>query len=131
MTLLDTTFLIDLMRGRPPALAKKVELQAEGRSLWVPSVVLYELHRGLAGSAAPAKEQARVADVLASLPVLPFDEVAATHAGRIDGELRRRGEPIEPEDAMIAGSAIARGESLVTRNPRHFGRVPGMRLESY
>lgn len=131
MTVADTSFLIDLMRGDPRAMRRRAELEAGGGAVSVPAVVLYELERGAEGSRAPDAERERMRLVLTARPVLPLDEAAARSAGTIDGALARRGTPIDPEDAMIAGTALARAEPLVTRNIRHFGRIPGLRLETY
>ena len=43
------------------------------------------------------------------LEIMPFDQVAASHFGRIRAELYRVGAPIGPYDMMIAGQARASG----------------------
>ena len=46
-------------------------------------------------------------------------------------ERRSEGEPIDPEDRMIAAAAISTGTPLLTRNARHFSRIPQLRIETY
>ena len=45
-------------------------------------------------------------------------------AARIRAALEAQGTPIGPIDTLIAGTAIARGATLVTRNLREFNACP-------
>jgi predicted nucleic acid-binding protein len=47
------------------------------------------------------------------------------------GRLEMEGRTISEIDALIASVALERDELLVTRNVRHFARVPGLRVETY
>lgn len=49
----------------------------------------------------------------------------------IKSVLATAGRPIGPNDATIAGHAIAAGAVLVTNNTREFERVPGLELEDW
>ena len=62
---------------------------------------------------------------------MPFDDVDARVAAEIRAVLRRAGTPIGPYDNLIAGQALARDLTLVTRNIREFERVQGLRLENW
>ncbi|MFX1474794.1 MAG: hypothetical protein ACFFCO_04845 [Promethearchaeota archaeon] len=55
------------------------------------------------------------------------------HLGRwcIYSQLIKEGHPIDPEDSMIAAIAIVHGETLLTKNPKRFSRVPGLKIEEY
>lgn len=44
---------------------------------------------------------------------------------------KRRGERIGPLDVLIAATALAHGATLVTRNLREFGPVPGLALANW
>lgn len=129
MVLLDTSILVDLLRGRGDAAARLAALERRREPIKIPAVALFELHRGVAASRAPAAERERIHAVLASNIVVPFDEEAARLAGDVAGALLAQGRTIDPEDAMIAGTALAAGESLLTRNRRHYERIDGLRLE--
>ena len=69
--------------------------------------------------------------IFARFPTTSLDAVAAERAGEVDAHLLRQGAPIDPEDSMIAGIALASGEPLLTRNVRHFSRIAGLRIEEY
>ena len=67
----------------------------------------------------------------ARLEILPFDNKAAYHFGRIRAALYRAGKPLGPYDMMIAGQARSIGLILVTNNVKEFERVPGLLLEDW
>jgi predicted nucleic acid-binding protein len=49
---------------------------------------------------------------------------------RIRAELRSQGQLIPDLDILIAASALEYELSLVTRNTRHFRRIPGLSIRS-
>ena len=63
--------------------------------------------------------------------VLPLTSDDAMRAAEIRAVLQRQGTPIGPYDTLIAGQALARDLTLVTRNIREFERVEGLRLENW
>jgi predicted nucleic acid-binding protein len=63
--------------------------------------------------------------------VLPFDTDAAFAYGRLRVALERQGTPIGEGDLRIAAIAVSRGLTVVTRNVRHFSRVPGLTVENW
>lgn len=65
---------------------------------------------------------------IGSIDVLPVDLAVAHRFARIRGELRRTGMLIPDADLLIAATALHHDLTLVTRNRRHFARVPGIRL---
>ena len=65
--------------------------------------------------------------VFAVAKVLPFDASAAAEFDR----LRSRRVRIATMDLRIASIAISRGLTLLTRNVKDFGRVPGLVTEDW
>ena len=59
------------------------------------------------------------------------DEAAATHFASIAAGWHKSGTPMGSMDAKIAGHAMATGAVLVTRNARHFLRVPDATVENW
>jgi predicted nucleic acid-binding protein len=115
----------------PAALERARDLEREGADARIPTPAMFELWRGVHLAAESAPEAERVAGLIAAFPSAPFDATAAARAGEVDARLVREGAPIDPEDAMIAGIALALGEVVLTRNLRHFSRVTGLRVEGY
>lgn len=131
MVVVDTSFLIDVLRGHGPAVELLDELESVREPVQIPAVALFELHRGLAKSSVPQEERDRIGTVVGSKPLLPLDGEAARTGGQLDGTLAARGTPIDPEDSMIAAIASAHGEELVTANEEHVGRVDELTLVTY
>lgn len=131
MALADTTFLIDLMRGRERAIDMLERLEDAGEPIHVASVTLYEFHRGLETVDLPLAEKRRIVEAVEGRVVRALDADAAARAGQLDARLWSAGDALDPEDAMIAGIALARDEEVVTRRAKEFGRVPGLRLRTY
>ena len=63
--------------------------------------------------------------------VLPFDLTAARAFGALKATLERRGTPLAEPDLRIASIVLSRGLILVTRNVRHFQRVPELSVENW
>ena len=129
--LLDTSFLIDVMKGHEAAVARAKAIQREGAGARIPTPALFELWRGVHLAARTSDEERKVLGLLGVYPWAPLDGDGAAQAGEVDAALLRRGDQIDPEDSMIAGIALARGEPILTRDARHFGRIPGLQVETY
>lgn len=73
--------------------------------------------------------QVRAVEALAgTATVVPLGLPAGRMSAALRRHLDRRGEGIGAMDPLIAGTAIQAGAALVTRNRRHFDRVPGLRV---
>ena len=129
--ILDTSFLIDLMDGLPEAIEKLKQLGQLKENCFITTPTIFELWSGIVQSDKPEQEKGKVLDILESQLILNFDKPSAEEAGRIDGILIKEGNVIDPEDCMIAGIAKINNEKVLTRNIKHFQKVPGIDLESY
>lgn len=135
MVCLDTTFLIDVLRGRTTVEQLEEQLAEATIAITVAAPSVMELVRGLhlASNAkhVTKRELARITEILSSLEVLSFDKESAMLAGEIEASLINAGKTIDVEDVMIAAIAIKNDEPLVTRNAKHFGRIQGLKVISY
>lgn len=129
MAVLDTSFLIDILRNKKEAVGLRVELEREGH-LFAAAPTVYELWQGALQSRLPWQEKSKVDGILSSVSVLDLDARSSKRAAEIAVELSRKGESIETEDLMIAGIALSNGEMVVTRDP-HFSRIPGLKVLKY
>jgi len=119
------------MEGSATALSKAKAIEKQGVEARIPTPALFELWRGVHLASRTAEEATRVSALLASYPSAVLDASAAALAGEVDARMIRQGQTIDPEDSMIAGIALARGEAILTRNIRHFSRVAGLQVEAY
>ena len=125
MIVADTDILIDALRGREPAAGRIAAAMAEGR-LATTTVNAFELRCGVRTE----QEGASVENLLAAMPILPLDDPAARAAAACRRELEPKGQTIGLADYLIAGVCLDHAATLLTRNRRHFERIPGLMLDS-
>lgn len=127
---LDTTFLIDLQnerRGRGQLRGAREFLESHpDTELLLPAVALGEYLEGFADPSSPAARA--LVDPLRILEITAA--VAQTYAVTLR-HLRSAGLLIGTNDLWIGCTARAANLPLVTRNPEHFSRIPGLQVISY
>lgn len=125
MFLIDTNIAIHLRDGLEPVLTKMAE---HGGAVALSVLSLAELQRGLYKRPENwAIRRARMATMLLSIPVLPFDAIAAEAYGQVVAQIGWvRGRDF---DRMIASHAISSRRILVTANTADFLDIPGLRIE--
>ena len=123
MTVFDSDVLIDFLRGHDPG-AERVARELVHGVVTITAVSAFELEAG----AQTAKSQDAVAKLLDAVAVLPIGAAEARAGGRLFADLKARGQEIGMADCLIAATCVARNALLVTRNRRHFGRVPGLSM---
>lgn len=125
--LLDSNTVIYARDGSAPVLAKFAELDG---SISISAIVLAELQRGFFKAGPQAElRKARLAELVARIPVVAFDAEAARHYGRIIAEAGwARGKDF---DRMIAAHALSLGATLVTNNQADFAGIPGLATENW
>lgn len=114
VVLLDTTVLIDLLRGRP--VLDRLRLLRNRADIAASCPVnVEEIVRGLR----PA-ERASVTRLLDGLLIVPLDRLMGERAGAWRREYARRGTTLAQADCLVAAAALSAGGRLATGNPRHF-----------
>jgi predicted nucleic acid-binding protein len=113
--LLDTTVLIDALRGRRAAHRLR-ELHARGDDVpHICAINVEEVVRGLR----PGEEGA-VRRLLDGLKLVPLGREQGERAGRWRREFAASGVTLSQADCLIAAAAVGLRARLVTGNPRHF-----------
>ena len=132
MKILDSTLLIDLLRGDPGAVKKVAEIEDNGEVATTP-INIYEVVFGIYKSTGNHEKRiSEVRKLLTRMETYPFDDKSAEEAGRMLGELVRDGVTVNALDVFIAAIAMTNGcESVVTRNKSHFNMIPGLNVETY
>jgi predicted nucleic acid-binding protein len=112
--LLDTTVLIDALRGRPAA--ERVRgLREQGQLPWICAINVEEVLRG-----AREREEPLVLRFLEGLRLAPLGREEGVRAGRWRREHARKGVTLSQADCLIAATAVGIGARLATGNPKHF-----------
>jgi len=123
--LLDSTFVIDLLRGDQAAVTRMERIFEDGDEPHVNEIVACEVRAGLLDRDVPAFE-----GMLRSVAFVQPGPAAALTAGRWRAESRRRGRVLSLADALIAAAGDSLPAIVLTRNVRDFSLTP-VRVESY
>ncbi len=133
MYLLDTNACIALINGKPSSVRSRFQKAlAADASVFVSSVVAFELWYGVAKSARPEANSQLVETFFAGpIGLLPFEFEDAKVAGRVRAALEATGKPVGAYDLLIAGQALRHELTLVTANVKEFSRIKGLRWEDW
>ena len=128
--LLDTNTCVEVLRNRNLGTITRYR-SCRPNELRMCSVVLGELFYGALRSANPFSNFTLVQTFSWPIRSLPFDDSAADAYAHVRTDLEKNGQPIGPNDTMIAAIAMANGLTLVTHNTAEFSRVKGLQLENW
>jgi predicted nucleic acid-binding protein len=112
--LLDTTVLIDALRGRPAAERVRA-LRDTATPPWICAINVEEVLRGTARD-----EETIVLRFLKGLRLAPLGQAEGELAGRWRRDHAREGITLSQADCLIAAAAVGVGARLATGNPKHF-----------
>lgn len=112
--LLDSTVLIDALRGRPAA-DRIRQLRRRGDEPWVCAISVEEIWRG-----ARPNEQAVVRQLFSGLRCAPLGVTEGERAGSWRRAHTERGVTLHQADCLVASAAVSIGAVLATGNPDDF-----------
>jgi predicted nucleic acid-binding protein len=113
--LLDTTVVIDLLRGRAAALRRLTALRQANDTPYVCAINVEETVRGL-----KTREEAPARALFEGLRVAPLGAAEGRRAGEWRREFARRGRTLAQADCLVGAAALSVGGRLATGNPRDF-----------
>ncbi len=121
LRVLDTTVLIDYLRGRP-AVARVRDLLDAGDDVATTAINVEEIICGLGRD-----EGAAANSLFNGLHILTIDRAIGDLAGGWRRDFARTGTTLSQADCLIAAGAARHSATLITGNPRHFP-MPGLDL---
>lgn len=122
----DTSILIDhLRRGE---VSKRIfdQLAQEKASLYIPTIVMYELYSGKSTRVSSVQEEIQY--LLGDIKRIELSEEIARTAGELLRDSKKR---IDVADYIIAASALEIGGTVVTLNTKHFSQIPHLRIYDF
>jgi predicted nucleic acid-binding protein len=126
---LDTSFLIDLQHELGGRRSRGASRFLTAHSEATPHISLVSWMEFAEGYAEEQEAACRL--FLSRFPVIAPDQSIAWRASRISRRLRQSGTLVGDHDLWIAATALDRGMAVVTRNPSHFERIPGLEVLGY
>jgi tRNA(fMet)-specific endonuclease VapC len=130
--LLDTNVLSEVIRKDPNRGLLQRLGEIAPRDAVTSVVCVAELRHGAARVAHGALLWKRIArEVLSRVDILPLGGAEAVRAGDLLATLEAEGQPIGMEDVWIGATALEHRLTVVTRNLKHFRRIPGLISESW
>jgi len=126
--LLDSNIISNALKPIPSPLLAAWMMQQVSEDLFIASITLAEVWRGVLEK--PAGRKRRILEIWFLGPdgpksqfagrILPFDEKAGLIWGRLMAEGTKTGRPRSAIDMILAAIAEANGCILVTDNEKHF-----------
>jgi tRNA(fMet)-specific endonuclease VapC len=124
---IDTDFLIDLLRDKEHAVRKIRDLERK-EELATTDINAFELYFGAYNSRDKTRNISSTKGLLKTLTLLHTREESMETAGRIFAQRRSKGKMIEIRDLLIAAIALQDGYKLLTNNREHFEGTEGLDL---
>ena len=131
IVLLDADTCSYLRRGIPSVIDQYRTHVAEGVTVGISSITLFEMQFGLATKQPRVDVQTFLTELVQNVKVFPFGVEAAQQAASIRARQVGLGRPTGAYDPLLAGHAISLNAQFVTNNTRHFQEIPGLLLGNW
>ena len=128
--ILDTDFLIALLRKDKEALQFLESLVQQDIDLWITHVNLWELYQGVFNSQRISENLADVEELISYFGLLGFTKESDKRFGMLISERRIKEKPIGVMDTILASLALEFNKTLITRNTKHF-EVTGVSIKEW
>lgn len=128
MKIVDTTFLIDIIRGNQQV----IRILRKEESLLTTQINMFEVIRGIFLKNLSEKKYGEIMDLFETIHMLRLDEASLIKAAHISSSLTKKGIIISDNDCLIAGIALSHGiTKIITNNKKHFERIKELQVETY
>ena len=131
MVCFDTSFVIDFLRGDKKAVSMVEDFKEKDEFMSLAAPSLIELISSAQLGIKRNQEKDKISRFISSITVLSLDKDSAFLAGELEGDLIMAGEQIGNSNVMIGVIAKSNGESLITRNVKHFSKIQRLKVISY
>lgn len=124
--IIDSDWVADYLKGRGTAVALLDSFFARGLAISI--ITFGEIYEGIYYGNDRVRHEAIFLRFLEGVAVLGISRAVARRFALIRGELRARGQLIPQPDLLIAATTMQHDFTLVTRNLKHFQRIPNLKL---
>lgn len=123
--LLDTSVIVDHLRGK-----REIQVSFIKKGSAVSVITQAELYYGAYKSKKPQHNLREIKQMLGDLGIniIPLDEGVLLIYGQTKTKLETKGSRLDEFDLLIASTALSLDLTLVTKNRKHFQRIPQLKL---
>lgn len=125
--LVDTDVFVDLLQGSRPTI-NFFRSQLINDRVMISLFSYGELYEGVMFGRNPKRALNELEDALKEVEIVPISEETMRTFARIRGILRKSGATIGIGDIIIGAAALELQVPLITRNVRHFARIPELAI---
>lgn len=129
--LFDTDAISELWKPQPAPAFLEWVAGVHREEQFTSAVVIGELFKGAFRSPAKKGYLSIIEDrTLPLFTVLPYDTDVARVYGEVRAIMEETGNIVAEPDLQIGATAIRFGLTIVTGNVKHFGKIPGLQLDT-
>jgi len=131
MKILDTDLLIGILKKNSEVKEKLRQIESSNEPV---AITIFNAEEILFGSLLTKHKKANYKisqEFISGFDILPYDIHAMEEAVKIKAYLRKKGISIGVTDERIGGIAIRNNATIVTRNTRHFSKIPELKVEKW
>lgn len=130
MIFLDTNICIHYLKGEHPSIRENL-LATAPNEIKIPVIVHSELIYGVQKSSRKKENQLKLQEFLMPFEIVSYTERMSETYAEIRAGCEKNGEPVGPNDLLIAAIVLANNGTLATRNTKEFSRIPNMKLAAW
>ena len=130
--ILDSTELVTAERAGLTA-RRALLSYGDTQEIGVSVISLAELQHGVERAHAVSvrlRRETFLAEIMGTVPIYNVVPSVTIRAGKLDAALQSAGQMIAFNDLLIAATALELGWTLVTRNRKHFERIPNLSIDA-
>jgi tRNA(fMet)-specific endonuclease VapC len=128
--MLDTNICIYIIKKRPVSVINRLQ-RMKISNICISSITLSELEYGVEKSERREQNKIALAEFMAPIDVVAYDDLAAARYGKLRASLEKEGQTLGSLDMLIAAHALSLGLIIATNNEREFKRVPGLKVVNW
>jgi tRNA(fMet)-specific endonuclease VapC len=130
VTFLDTNICIYYLKGEHPSIRENL-LATPPNEIKIPVIVHSELYYGVQKSSRKKANHRKLQEFLMPFEIVSYTERMSETYAEIRAGCESKGQPVGPNDLLIAAIVVANNGILATRNRKEFIRIPGLKLTEW
>ena len=132
MVVIDSDLIIKYLRKKPKYAVEYLNELFDKEERLKTTIFNYaELLEGAYLTNNVPKNLRYIKEFLAKFEILSFQLLDANLFSQIHAQLLKSGTPVGDMDVLIASIVLNKGETLITRNTKHFSKIPRLKIKDW